>query len=162
MRCGICGETEYQRILNGRLTTVRLFNGHELNYHKAQDHPEEYAATAQKRKDTLARKGQAQHDARGRSKEARQAVARDVVIYSRGAYQPYSTAYNAPRSIEPRYPAPVSWLQYRRALEDVGFAQEQVAKWLKIAWEGGTPVPQEDFDAVATAGEQAAKEKGGE
>ena len=161
MRCGICGSDNPAYENSGFLgrspmTVLAVYDSGSLNTHKRQQHPAEYQASLQRRKDTKAERERVAQDY-GQRRRAAGAAAGRVVLY-RHPYEKSVVEVTTTKDIEPwtrledhRYPEPVSFGVYQRHLLEIKRLQEQAAKALENAFAYGAPVPVEDVERVKAA-----------
>ena len=155
MKCGICGATEYttRDRLGGH--TTQIYDAYDLNLHKRYDHREEYQAQMQKMQDGRKAKQRADADFRMRYVDAGVKTSRDVIEEQGYAdfgglrYKVRLTSqlsrYDLYRCC---YPEPVAYRAYQEIEERIADLQAQSVAALKAAHDNGTPVPEEDWQAV--------------
>ena len=169
MRCGICGNDSptyeaYGFARNTPPTVLPVYDAGDLMAHKRQQHPVEYKAGLQQRKDTKAEHERARLDYERRRREAGQAAGR-VALYrwSYAAREPeltHTAAIDSYHRLEDyRYPNPITFALYQEHLAEIASLQDQAAQALRSAYEYGTPVPQEDVDRVKAAMDAVPREE---
>ena len=169
MRCGICGSDnptysyggKYQ---NERPTTLTVQNAVGLVQHKRQQHPDEYKASLQRRKDTKAEHERAARDFVLRRWAAGDAASRTVLY--RDPYGDSEVSVTTTRDIElwtrlegHRYPEPKLFHAYEDDQLEITRLQNEAALALEGAFAQGTPVPQEDVERVKAAMDAVPREE---
>ena len=161
MRCGICGSdnpTYESRSRWGKevVTVLPVYDSRSLNTHKQQQHPDEYKASLQRRKDTKAEHERADLDYRQRRQAAGDAAGRTVLFQH--PYEDLKVEVTTTRRIDSyhrlvdyRYPEPVTFALYQAHLLEIKRLQALADIALEDAFAHGSPVPQEDVDRVKAA-----------
>lgn len=160
MRCGICGNEKptygFTNFSGQFVKDLAVSSAADLVLHKRQQHPDEYAASQQKRKDTKAAHEQAERDYLRLRKEAGWKAGRtvlaandwegsDISVTTTGAIGAYPPLHRY------RYPEPDALDHYYAFQEEITRLQERSKDALQRAYNTGTPVPQEDVDLVRAA-----------
>lgn len=161
MKCGICGSDNptYESRGHYGIDPMRVLIVHDagdLVRHKRQQHPDEYEAGLQKRKDTKAEHERIAEDYRQRRRAAGDAAGR-AVLY-RVPYGEYPIEVRTIRGIdlyfrleEYRYPQEHHMAAYYALLEEIARLQGLADQEIRAAFDQGDPVPQEDVERVKAA-----------
>jgi hypothetical protein len=131
MKCGICRTEQGGAYL--------------LADHKRREHPGEYRDQIARMQAGKQAKQDERNDLIRRSREAGQAASRVTVQKAwAGDGIEVKDTYTGSKSRDLRYPEPVAFETYKHYLE-------QAEALLEAAWADGTPVPEEDLQAVRQA-----------
>lgn len=166
MKCGICNDSNptYTYIyLNGDTSApLPVRDAGDLVTHKRQQHHDEWMASLQRRKDTKAVRERQERDYAQRRREAGVKAGRTVLFRWADEVEVEITAtsmvaaYNLPGY---RYPEPVAFGHYEGLKEHSARLQREAAAFLALAYETGSPVPQEDMDQVRAAMDAVRREE---
>ena len=172
MRCGICGSDSptYEDSGGwgrGPVTVLAVHYADQLNTHKRQQHPDEYKASLQRRKDTKAEHERASQDFFRRRQAAGDAAGGVVLFrYHYGESMWAKVEVTTTRGMgfyhrleDYRYPEPFAFAAYETCLLEIKQLQEQATLALEDAFAHGSPVPQEDVERVKAAMDAVQREE---